>query len=397
MHPFKWGAMGTTLTGAAVSASLTEGRDWVDVNGDGRIDFCRVLSSNKVECTLNTGTGFAGTITSDVIDLGVATSRVWADVNGDGRVDFCREQGTDKIACNLSTGDGFSPPLVSGTIVLGAAPKKWVDVNGDGYLDYCRNIGGVLNCATSQFMDSRIDKVIDGIGSSAAYTAIANQSNAVVTPTSIYTKDATGPYPLVSKQIPAYVVASVTSSDGIGGTVVTTYTYGGLKAETGTGRGMLGFRWINAKNTTTNIENYTEYRQDWPYTGIPLKSETRLSGNGNAGVLQRTTQTSACKVPQTAAACAVAAGNRYFPHVTLRLEESWDLNGTAYPSMTTSTAYNLNTPDTELRGDPTQVVMSTNHNGVLTTRTTDNEYWTPDTTNWILGKLKKATVTSTQP
>jgi hypothetical protein len=262
-----------------------------------------------------------------------------------------------------------------------------VDVNGDGYLDYCRNVGGTVNCAISKFMDSRIDKVTEGTGSN---TSIVYQSIAEVSPAPIYTKDATGPYPMVSKQIPVYVVASSARSDGMGGSVATNYTYGGLKAEIGPGRGLLGFRWISAKNAVTNIENYSEYRQDWPYVGMLLKSETRLPGAGNAGVLKRTTLSSACQVPQTGAACTVAAGNRYFAYVASSLEESWDLNQTAYPSVTTNYAYGQNPQ----YGDPTQITVNISDGS---SKTTDNEYYPADTTNWILGRLKKASVTSVQP
>ena len=59
--------------------------------------------------------------------------------------------------------------------------------------------------------------------------------------------------------------------------------------------------------------------------------------------------------------------------------------------------YNLNSPDTELRGDPSQVVIGRTLSGVTSTQTTVNEYWPPDTANWILGRLKKATVTSVTP
>jgi len=386
-------ALGAVLTGPSIGAALTTGRGWVDANGDGKIDYCYIDSSTvyaytmgAVKCALNTGTGFGPRIASDVMSLGGEANRTWVDVDGDGKADFCRELTANQIACNLSTGDGFAPTLVSGAITLGMAPKKWADVNGDGVLDYCRNIGGTLNCATSLFMDSRIDRIIDGVGTSATYTAIANQSIAAVTPTSIYIKDATGPYPLVSKQIPAQVVASVTSSNGIGGTVVTNYTYGGLKAEIGTGRGMLGFRWIKSKEVDTGIESYTEYRQDWPYVGIPLKSETRLAGAGNGGVLKRSTTTVACQIPQTAAACTVAAGNRYFPHVTQSVDESWDLGGLPYPSITSSYVYG----QSPQYGDPTQVTVSTNDGA---SKTTVNEYWPTDTATWILGRLKKTTVT----
>jgi hypothetical protein len=95
-----------------------------------------------------------------------------------------------------------------------------------------------------------------------------------LTTAAVYTKD-TGTnkavYPKLDIQSPMYVVSSVTSSNGVGGVNTTNYTYGGLKAEIG--RGMLGFRWTKSTELATGIESYTEYRQDFPFTGIPLMSD----------------------------------------------------------------------------------------------------------------------------
>lgn len=387
-------AFGATLTGAAISTTQVEGRDWVDFNGDGKIDYCYVVDSSHVQCMINTGTTFAGVVTSGTLDLGVAATRVWADVNGDGRADFCRELSTNQVTCTLSTGSGFGATVTSAALTYSSDPKKWVDVNGDGYLDYCRRIANHIECATSMFMDGRIDKIIDGTG---AYVAIGYQSIAAVSPPSVYSADVPPAYPLVNRRIPAYVVANAARSNAIGGAVTTNYTYGGLKEELASGRGMLGFRWVNAKNATTQIESYTEYFQDWPFVGMVKKSETRLLGSGSAGVLKRSAVTLACKIPQTGAACAVAAGNRYFPHEVNRYDESWDLNGAAFPAVSTATTYNINAPDSELRGDPSVVAVTSTLNSSTSTRTTTNEYWPADTTAWVLGRLKRQTVTSTVP
>lgn len=144
---------------------------------------------------------------------------------------------------------------------------------------------------------------------------------------------------------------------------------------------------MKSTEVSSGIESYTEYRQDFPFTGMPVKNETRL---GAALVLKRSTATPACQIPQTAAACTLAAGNRYFPYVTSSLEESWDLNGSAYPSITSSYVYG----QTPQYGDPTQITVS-NSDG--SSKTSVNEYWPADTSNWILGRLKKATVTSVKP
>jgi hypothetical protein len=49
---------------------------WMDADGDGKADYCRVLiSSPRAACTLATGTGFGATITSDTLDIGYPDGR----------------------------------------------------------------------------------------------------------------------------------------------------------------------------------------------------------------------------------------------------------------------------------------------------------------------------------
>ena len=191
-------------------------------------------------------------------------------------------------------------------------------------------------------------------------------------------------YPKLDLQYAQYVVSTVASSNGVGGTVTTQYNYGGLKAELGTGRGMLGFRWMKSKNLANNIESYTEFNQNWPFTGSVFKSETRLAGSGNAGVLKRTTN--------SYAQGAGSATGATFIYPSQSVEESWDLVGSAYPTVTNAYQYG----QSPQYGDPTQISVS---NSAGAGKTTVNEYWPANTGsgNWILGRLKKASVTSVTP
>jgi hypothetical protein len=68
------------------------------------------------------------------------------------------------------------------------------------------------------------------------------------------------------------------------------------------------------------------------------------------------------------------------------VESSWELNGTALPVVTTTYQY-------DAYGNATQVVVST-PDGY--SKTTANTY-TNDSTNWLLGRLTRAQVTSTTP
>jgi len=100
----------------------TEGRAFVDHNGDGRDDFCRVVG-NKINvhaglrCAISQGTSFSPDILwpgDGKFDWGYANMRKWKDVNGDGMVDFCRavkNKSERHWWCELSNGNGFSGRL----------------------------------------------------------------------------------------------------------------------------------------------------------------------------------------------------------------------------------------------------------------------------------------------
>jgi cutinase len=147
------GAFGASITSPVTDWGYSAGRAWVDVNGDGKADFCRTVgvtngTDSRVACTLSAGGAFGTTITSPVIDWGFAEGRIWADFNGDGNADFCRRVGgptnltNSRVACTLSTGGGFGATVVSDVLDWGyAAGWDWKDMNGDGKADYCRVVG----------------------------------------------------------------------------------------------------------------------------------------------------------------------------------------------------------------------------------------------------------------
>jgi len=125
-----------------------------DFDGDGRADFCRVLPGGVLRCTLASATGFVQTevSTAAAVSVPYREGAAFVDINGDGKVDFCRLNGTAGayyIRCTLSNGvsweysigvSGNSRELVSPTF---ADPgnqysRWWVDINGDGFPDFCR-------------------------------------------------------------------------------------------------------------------------------------------------------------------------------------------------------------------------------------------------------------------
>ncbi len=192
--------------------------------------------------------------------------------------------------------------------------------------------------------------------------------------------------PRIDLQFPLYVTTKVSVESGADGDNVTSYTYGGLKAEVGTGRGLLGFRWMKANNLATGIETYNEFAQGWPFTGMVLKSETRLPGAGHGGRLKQTVTTPLSIVTTPGPFPAV------FVTQSQTVDSSWDLDGSVLPTVTTEYTWGAS----GIWGDPARIVVRTSDGA---SRSTDNEYAPPVTTggSWILGRLKRATVTSTSP
>lgn len=183
-----------------------------------------------------------------------------------------------------------------------------------------------------------------------------------------------------------YFVSQVKRNNGLGAFITTAYKYGGLQAELGTGRGLLGFAWTEATSVETGVTVRTDYRQDYPYTGLPSLVKKTLAGAGNNGVLSQTDHTYSCLNPQLGSGCVVAAGNRYFPYASQSVESGWDLNGTALPTMTTANQF-------DQWGNATQVTVSTNDGY---SKTTSNTYQN-DITNWYLGRLLRSQVQSMTP
>jgi len=135
-----------TYTSAALDVGVGSGTAWVDFDGDGKTDYCRVLASAQLSCTVSTGKGFGATYTSDPTDPGYATpQRMWGDINGDHKADYCREvgnRGADaRVGCTLSTGTGFTE--AGNTFQnMGAIPgSALIDATGDGTADFCRVTG----------------------------------------------------------------------------------------------------------------------------------------------------------------------------------------------------------------------------------------------------------------
>jgi hypothetical protein len=424
----------------------------IDLNGDGLPDFVYARAGQTRVVLLNTGAGwvdgrvgfsFPGGVyqlnpaafqfPTNLIDTSVSDTGVrLLDVNGDGLPDVIYSKSNAGVVSNdiwLNTGSTWSQATnnywAPTPIALDSPADSGVrfeDIDGDGRVDLIHQrcmvgqrlgyngsplLGNIIPCDSSRagaYLNKNPLNVVTKISPNGVLSSTSGAFAGVVfeydslTNAQVYTKD-TGAesYPRLNLQVPMLAVTKLSKANGLGGLNATNYTYGGLKAEIGAGRGSLGFRWTRALEQVTGIELYTEYNQTWPYIGMPIKSETRMTGAGNGGLLKQSTTTMACKVPMTAAACSVAPGNQYFIYASSTAESSWDLNGAAMPTITTANQYGINPGDTQMWGDPSQVDVVTTHGGQTASKVTVNQYWPADVSagKWITGRLKKATVTST--
>jgi hypothetical protein len=144
-----------SITSSGALDIMTQVSDWghgdrrwfVDVNGDGKDDFCRAVGDDSgvnsfMGCSLDLAT--SGQLDTQVVVLDWATEhwRWFADVNGDGSADFCREHQGWNIACSTSITSSSVHDTVRHFNDWGYGWARWLtDANGDGKADYCRAVG----------------------------------------------------------------------------------------------------------------------------------------------------------------------------------------------------------------------------------------------------------------
>lgn len=102
-----------------IDLGIPSGRAWVDFDGDGKADFCTLIVSPKLEhqlaCWLSKGDKFSDKpiVSYDVKWPDNPKLRAWVDVNADGKIDFCSVQGPNHefFDCVLSNGREFGSPI----------------------------------------------------------------------------------------------------------------------------------------------------------------------------------------------------------------------------------------------------------------------------------------------
>lgn len=372
LKPFSGDLITTT-----VPLTVSDAVHVADVNGDGKDDVVEI-GGVGVASKAWIATGRSLLSTSTAIGDALDKKDALLDMNGDGRPDLVRPEDPSTIWVQLATLDGF-PTGATNRYALVPVSKglkaSFGDFNGDGFPDAFQNDAGAARVTLNPVgLHNVVSAVVDGRGArtevtyaqpstGAAYVA----SGAVTT----YPEQATAPsLPVVSKMV---------SPNGVGGTRARTYTYVGGHVSL-TGRGFAGFERVVQRdyayaNASAYLKTDTTYRTDYPYAGS-VGRQTRAYYNG-------TTTKLLADVVNTYA--LVAGSGTSIPVQTQTVEQSWDLSGTALPTVTT-------TASSFQYGTPT--VMVTDVDGYKkTTRLT----YTHDVATWTLLRLTRATVAHEAP
>jgi hypothetical protein len=388
-----------------------------DFNGDGKTDLFHIVDNSYGNTWLSKGDGsfdIRGGITPwpGYALVGADATRPYnyksGDFNGDGKDDLIHFVSNAYVHVWLSKGDGgfvAQTAFPNNGYSVGANYYNYMvgDFNGDGRSDMVHMVnnsyvqvwhakGSPSDMASSFYNGEE--------GTNVNYSALTN--NAAQT---VYMKANDAVYPVKDIQTSMKVVKSVQKDNGVSGKSNFSYIYEGLKTEQGTGRGFQGFRNMYAIDDSRRITTSTKFYQGFPYSGIPWITETSENKDWrgpNPPRLQVTTNTVGCKQPPLGGGCVIAAGQRYFPHITQTVQESWDnfkssnARGEQLPTITTFTDYGANTGDALFWGNPTEIRVSSTDGSVKTTR---NQYRPADAANgnWVLGRLIKSSVTSSVP
>ena len=228
--------------------------------------------------------------------------------------------------------------------------------------------------ATNAPMPDLLVSVVSGLGATQTITYAPG------TNMSVMTKGTGTVFPTLDLVAPIYVVSRLDASNGVGGTYSSSYSYAGGRVDT-RGRGFLGFAQTTIKDLQTNISDATTYRQDFPYIGL-VASTTRMLGSLTLGQSTNTYQFSNVSGGTTIGPSSAP----YRTSLSQNVSAGSDLDGSALPSVTTANQY-------DAYNNATQVGVST-PDGF--SKTTTNTY-TKDITNWYLGRLTRASVTSVAP
>jgi Salmonella virulence plasmid 65kDa B protein/FG-GAP-like repeat/Insecticide toxin TcdB middle/N-terminal region len=393
-------------TGATLLAANFTGHKVMlgDVNADGKPDVVTINPATTglyVYTAIGKGDGTflpATGVTLATYNATGATGQT-VDVNGDGKDDIVTQVGISVVGSAISKGDGTFYPYTLPNVpwsIGGLGLYEPGYINGDGMLDLISV--APTNAALYAFPKLNNSTGIPDLLTSITpgLTSTTSLTYKPITDGSVYVKDAIGAagtgtcpmplggdgvttnsYPIINLQEPQYLVSTATVTDGNGGVLTNNYNYGGLKAHL-TGRGSLGFRYQKVSQVDPDVNSTTFFRQDYPYIGLPCQTEKKITSSN--------TLIGASALTYANSPITTGTAVSQFPYLSQSVEQNFELSGTLINTTTTTNQY-------DSYGNATQISVNSGDGYVKTTTNVYNN----DSTNWLLGRLLKSTVTSTSP
>jgi YD repeat-containing protein len=378
--------------GGYFAGSVTHSRSG-DFNGDGYIDlimawrFCPgpILSPGATCVTIPQ----LSPAQSDID--GTRLKMTIGDFNGDGKTDLFIND--DPFAGAAKTMVCLAPGFLTANNCVSITPtENWIsslitpypgDFNGDGVTDII-----TVSDANVKFGaggNGEPDRLLTATSGLRVTTSVTYKT---LTDSSVYAKDNFSTYPIIDVQAPMNVIASLTTSNGIGGTLTSNYRYGGLKVDI-RGRGSLGFRWTTAtRPADASTAQYTDtrYQQLYPYIGLVTNQDSYVN-NGGVWRLVRSMVNTLSNTGQLASPLQ-AASTRYFPYVSQTLDRAYDY-GTGGLLASTQTDYQY----TDGWGNPTSISVITNDGYTASTTNT----YSNNVATWVIGRITGSSATRTSP
>jgi hypothetical protein len=380
-----------------------------DMNGDGYPDLVQ-FGPSSINVALWNGAGF-NPVTAWTTGLsgsgwedGSRNPRRIADINGDGFPDVIGFA-NDGVYVALSNGrDGFQAPTrwstefpsrstdSNGNVWDQAAinsPRYVLDMDGDGVPDVLGlGTASVRWASPAGAPGTRIELITDKLGATTTLKYALAQPNSG----SYFNDQPSAVWPFRDANGPVRIVSEVSRDDGFIGAQRTTYKYGGRKSHFD--NGPLGFSWMSVRDESSGIVTRTNFEQNYPYIGWAKGSNTYREPESPATTLNASTMVLSNE--SLGAAGENPFNPRLFPFVRSVTDQRWELDGTQLPTKTTTSEYEEPrlVAGSKQWGNLTRrtVVTSDGH-----TTTSVNTFEPAVETSWTLGRLSRATVSSTRP
>jgi hypothetical protein len=353
-----------------------------------------------------------------------ATTVVVGDYNGDGRDDLAMKNAAwAGSPIFLSNGDGTWVISTSVTPIWAhdAPAQMFVgDYNGDGKADLAFRNPGAWSTNPVLFAPSSNGEmpstITQGLGAGVAITTKTLPQAGLAG----YQKSYVGTAPQLVITPPLPVVTETRQTGVPGETRTARYSYDSAVAEIGTGRGFLGFHKVQAKDEEFGTWTQTEYRLDWPFTGLPkatyvtarrgvepLSYLVGLSDKQTHYTCQNPATAPEAVAPGAGAAvlapgqpgnCVVTPGARYQVWASRSTEQRKDLTGLELAAQDLP-GTRTDVSDMDKYGNAARVRVE----ALLGDGTASGHYQVTDTfysndpANWILGRPLRSSVKAVAP